>query len=276
LDTGRLLPGLADHRRYRFGENPLGQATVVANLADRGVSEALEELFSEDADWNRLLPDLSFEAIRPQQALSDFVTGLQSGTPTDETEVFTAATIQPKTSTVVYQADKYRPDAFKSILPKRTELIAFWKNPAEKVLVFILLRQDEINWARAKDKTHLIYDLYVSRGELLRVAEPIIVRSAEICKHVLKEKNLGKDAVQKVILVGGPTLAPYFRELLGSSLGIPLDHSVDPLTVVARGAAVFAGTQRFNGRAATPVAVGEYSIDLRHKPVGMDTPPTHN
>ncbi|EDY20132.1 2-alkenal reductase [Chthoniobacter flavus Ellin428] len=117
------------------------------------------------------------------------------------------------------------------------------------------------------------FECELTRAELLRVAEPIIVRSAKICQRVLEEKNLGRDAVKKVILVGGPTLAPYFRELLGRSLGIPLDHSVDPLTVVARGAAVFAGTQRFNGRAAAPVPAGEYSVDLRHKPVGMDSAP---
>lgn len=117
------------------------------------------------------------------------------------------------------------------------------------------------------------FECELSRAELLKVAEPFIVKSAEICKRVLKEKNLGKDAVQKVILVGGPTLAPYFRELLASSLGIPLDHSVDPLTVVARGAAVFAGTQRFTGRAAAPVAAGDFAIDLKYKPVGMDSDP---
>ena len=117
------------------------------------------------------------------------------------------------------------------------------------------------------------FECELSRGELRKVAEPFIVRSAEICKRVLQEKNLGKDAVEKVILVGGPTLAPYFRELLASSLGIPLDHSVDPLTVVARGAAVFAGTQRFHARGTAPVAAGEYSIDLRHQPVGMDSAP---
>jgi molecular chaperone DnaK len=119
----------------------------------------------------------------------------------------------------------------------------------------------------------IVFECDVSRSELVRVAEPFIVQSTEICKRVLKEKNLGKDAMQKVILVGGPTLAPYFRKLLGHSLGIPLDHSVDPLTVVARGAAVFSGTQQFNGRAAAPIAAGEYSIDLRHKPVGMDSAP---
>ena len=80
----------------------------------------------------------------------------------------------------------------------------------------------------------------------MNVAEPFILRSVEISKRVLKEQNLGKEAIKKVILVGGPTLAPYFREILASKLGIPLDHNVDPLTVVASGAAVFAGTQRLN------------------------------
>lgn len=119
------------------------------------------------------------------------------------------------------------------------------------------------------------FECELSRSELIRVAEPFIVRSAEICKRVLKEKNLGKDAVEKVILVGGPTLAPYFRELLGSCLGIPLDHSVDPLTVVARGAAVFAGTQKVNSSVNVPIRIGEYQVEMTKsfKPVGMDSAP---
>jgi len=117
------------------------------------------------------------------------------------------------------------------------------------------------------------FECELSRGDIIRVAEPVILRSVEICNRVLKEKNLSRDAVEKVILVGGPTLAPYFRELLESNLGIPLDHRVDPLTVVARGAAIFAGTQRFERRAASPVAGGEYSVDLKYKPVGMDSAP---
>lgn len=117
------------------------------------------------------------------------------------------------------------------------------------------------------------FECELSRAELVKVAEPIIVRSAEICRRVLQEKNLGRDAVEKVILVGGPTLAPYFREILGHSLGIPLDHSVDPLTVVARGAAVFAGTQKLNVRSTAAPVAGEYTVDLRHKPVGMDSAP---
>ena len=83
------------------------------------ISGSLEELYSEDADWNRLLPDLSYEAIRPQVRLSEFVGGLQSSIPTGETEILTAATIQPKTSTVIYQAERFRPDASLAFSPSK-------------------------------------------------------------------------------------------------------------------------------------------------------------
>ena len=114
----------------------------------------------------------------------------------------------------------------------------------------------------------------LTRASLVSVAEPFIMSSVDICKRVLKEKNLAPNAIEKVVLVGGPTLAPYFREILQSKLGISLDFSVDPLTVVARGAAVFAGTQRIEGKAAPKAAAGQYQLELRYKPVGIDDDPT--
>lgn len=114
----------------------------------------------------------------------------------------------------------------------------------------------------------------LTRKALVSVAEPFIMRSVEICKRVLKEKSLTPSAIEKVILVGGPTLASYFRDMLHSELGIKLDHSVDPLTVVARGAAVFAGTQRVDNGVAPRAVAGEFSIDLKYKPVGSEEDPT--
>lgn len=117
-------------------------------------------------------------------------------------------------------------------------------------------------------------DFKLTRDALISVAEPIIMKSVAICQRVLKEKNLAASAIERVILVGGPTIAPYFRKILESSLGIRLDYSVDPLTVVARGAAVFAGTQRLEGKAAQKAAPGQFSVDLKFKPVGPDEDPT--
>lgn len=116
-------------------------------------------------------------------------------------------------------------------------------------------------------------DLKLTRDAVIGVAEPIIMRSIEICKRVLKEKNLAPSAVEKVILVGGPTLAPYFREMLHTNLGISLDHSVDPLTVVAKGAAVFAGTQRLDKKLAAKASAGQYNVDLKYKPMGPEEDP---
>lgn len=68
---------------------------------------------------------------------------------------------------------------------------------------------------------------------------------------------------------------PNVRDLLADrqeGLGIPLDFSVDPLTVVARGASIFASTQRAtSGRAARPPATSAtWTLDLEYKATGPD------
>jgi molecular chaperone DnaK len=117
-------------------------------------------------------------------------------------------------------------------------------------------------------------DIRLTRNELVKCALPIINRSLDICRKTLVEKSLSYSAIEKVILVGGPTLAPYFRDMLRDGLRIPLDHSVDPLTVVARGAAVFAGTQRVGRNFdTTPVTHGEFTVELTYKPMSSETDP---
>ncbi len=120
------------------------------------------------------------------------------------------------------------------------------------------------------------FEYELKKADVKRLAEPFILRSVNICKKVLNEKRLGIGNIEKVLLVGGPTLAPYLKEHLADSkegLGIPLEFNVDPLTVVARGAAIFAGTQRNEHTVQQPLSSGEYAIDLDYKPVGTDTEP---
>ena len=118
-------------------------------------------------------------------------------------------------------------------------------------------------------------EIILTRRDVISVAEPLIRRSTDICRRVLSEKSLPASAVQKVILVGGPTKAAYFREILSSSLGIPVDFSMDPLTVVAKGAAVFAGTQKLDPKLLRQAAVGEFKVAMlkSNKNVGHETDP---
>jgi molecular chaperone DnaK len=118
-------------------------------------------------------------------------------------------------------------------------------------------------------------EVVLTRNDLVSVAEPIIGRSMDICRRVLKEKNLGAQALQKVIVVGGPTKASYFREMLTSGLGVPIDFSQDPLTVVAKGAAVFASTQKIDAKLQKKAVIGEFQVNIsdKYKPVGYENDP---
>ncbi len=119
------------------------------------------------------------------------------------------------------------------------------------------------------------YDLM--RADVERLTEPYIVRSVNLCRNALQESGLGPGDIEKVLLVGGPTLSPYLRERLADpreGLGIPLDHGQDPITVVARGAAIFAGTQFLRpSEAAAPPPPGRHAVELVYRPVGPDTEP---
>ena len=115
----------------------------------------------------------------------------------------------------------------------------------------------------------------LTRADVISIVEPLVKRSAEQCKQVLKEKNLNANGLNRVILVGGPTKAKYFRDILEAELGVPLDNSMDPLTVVARGAAFYSSTQKIKARKSSSKSIGEYKIDFlnSNKTAGAETDP---
>jgi len=118
------------------------------------------------------------------------------------------------------------------------------------------------------------YELHLK--DLEKLSAPFIRRSINICQKVMNEKRLGPANIEKVLLVGGPTLTPCFREMLSDTdegLGIPLEYRVDPLTVVARGAAIFAGTQRLESIPEKPVDKNQYALQLEYEPIAPDPEP---
>jgi molecular chaperone DnaK len=119
------------------------------------------------------------------------------------------------------------------------------------------------------------FEYELRRADVERLMDPLVLRSINICKKVLTEKRLAPGNIEKILLVGGPTQAPHVRQRLADTtegLGIALDFSVDPMTAVARGAAIFSGTQRVEAPPQS-VKTGEYALELDYKPVGSDPEP---
>jgi molecular chaperone DnaK len=106
----------------------------------------------------------------------------------------------------------------------------------------------------------------LTRDEVDLVAEPYYVRAINLCRKALEEADLRPADIDRLLLVGGVTLTPGLRERLADpkhGLGITLDHSLDPRTVVAVGAAVFASTVPLDRPRPRPAA-GEFGVDLRY------------
>lgn len=84
----------------------------------------------------------------------------------------------------------------------------------------------------------------LTRKEFEKLIKHSIDRTIKLAQDTIKESGIKQASIDKIILVGGPTRIPYLRERLENELKIQVDSSVDPLTIVARGACIFGVSQQ--------------------------------
>lgn len=101
------------------------------------------------------------------------------------------------------------------------------------------------------------------------ISRPWIEKSLGLCRTTLQHCGLKGSDMERIILVGGTTLNPWLREAVQAELGHNVEVGIDPVTVVARGAAIFASTQVPTGVEPVAVAPGTWAVQLvEHRPVG--------
>jgi molecular chaperone DnaK len=93
----------------------------------------------------------------------------------------------------------------------------------------------------------------ITRGELEAAVQPLIERCLELARRSLDGARIAKEDLDRILLVGGPTQMPVLRAALGSGIGVRLDWSIDSMTVVSQGAALYASTlEKTTASAAAP------------------------
>ena len=85
-------------------------------------------------------------------------------------------------------------------------------------------------------------DITVTQADMETVLAPIFQKAIDIAKDLLKRNSLKGSDLGALILVGGPTYSPILRRMLKEQITENMDTSIDPMTVVAKGAALFAST----------------------------------
>lgn len=150
-------------RFTRSAGDSIGDATIVANIADPNVSGALERLYSEDADWNQLLSEMSSDAAKDHARLVQF---LQEAKPLvgDEEDRDTAISrqlLRPTLSTLFYEAKEFQPKRFYEGLPDTLAVERAWLHAQSNTLFFVTVAEPYIKWTRSKSVRDRQWALFV-------------------------------------------------------------------------------------------------------------------
>jgi molecular chaperone DnaK len=84
-------------------------------------------------------------------------------------------------------------------------------------------------------------DITVTQEDITRVLAPVFQKAIDTSIKLLERNNLKGNSLESLILVGGPTFSPVLRKMLEKQICTP-DTSADPMTVVSKGAALYAST----------------------------------
>lgn len=84
-------------------------------------------------------------------------------------------------------------------------------------------------------------DITVTQEDITRALAPVFQKAIDTSIQLLERNNLKGNSLESLILVGGPTFSPVLRKMLEKQICKP-DTSADPMTVVSKGAALYAST----------------------------------
>lgn len=163
-DTHKSLAVLLQFtgRFTRVADNNIGEATIIANIANTDVSLALERLYSEDADWNLLLSEFSSEAAQAHAALIDFLNNSEKlGDQDDEEVEISHHLLRPALSTLIYRANSFNPEKFFEAIPEYVNVHRVWLHHESNTLYFVTRADPRLDWTRSQELRDRQWDLFV-------------------------------------------------------------------------------------------------------------------
>ena len=144
--------------RFTRVQRGLGEATMIANIADADVEDSLRELYAEDPDWNLLIRDLSEGASGLHSRRSEFMSGFAEIPPG-----LSLQNILPKMSSVVYRTscDDWRPEGVEEAVDVEKIHSGPVVNRKDRVIIFVTRELEPIPWGNIKEIQNVVWDLYL-------------------------------------------------------------------------------------------------------------------
>lgn len=135
-------------------------------------------------------------------------------------------------------SDPKRKLQFRNMWKQKTEEAKIQLTMQEQIELLTDLGED---WGSDDEGVDFELDLTISRQDINKAMQTIFQLAIDITKELLNRNNLKGSDLSSLLLVGGPTYTPLLREMLADQI-TDVDTSIDPMTTVARGAALYAST----------------------------------
>ena len=114
--------------------------------------------------------------------------------------------------------------------------------------------------------------------DLRAVVDPIIRRTIPVCHDAMAIAGVSRDMIDEIVLVGGTTRMPVVREIVEEVFGKPPQTSINPMSVVAVGAAIQGAAlvgslvpMATGGVSAPAVAQNAVLLDVTPRSLGVRT-----
>ena len=95
-----------------------------------------------------------------------------------------------------------------------------------------------------EDGNEIYMNINIVRTDFESVIAPFVEKSIQLCKTTVEEAGVKTDSISKIVLVGGTTQIPFISKRINEVFKVSIDTSLDPFTVVAQGAAIYASGQQ--------------------------------
>jgi superfamily II DNA or RNA helicase len=143
--------------RFARTQKGLGNATVIANIANEEVGEALSELYAQDSDWNEMLHIMSDKAIGRELSLQELSQGFKGS----GVEGIRFNQLIPKVSMIPYKTNskKWRWENWTKVF--KEDKCQYYVNEDEKLLVIIEMSDNKVDWTHYKDINNITWNLHV-------------------------------------------------------------------------------------------------------------------
>lgn len=133
---------------------------------------------------------------------------------------------------------------------KKKALMDALKGPAEEMRIALSFADSadystydrNLNLGQDDNGEEIDLEITVTKEQLVDAIGEQYRKAVSICKNLLKRNGLTGEDLSSLILVGGPTYSPIIRDMLKEEVTPNVDTSINPMTAVARGAALYAST----------------------------------